>query len=344
MRTSGEPLPWQTHPYPPDKYGINLNGNALTLPEVREIRPLTIDDSDKSEQVLRLKKGTVEKPMPLNHMQLLALNAYIELMRLKNYSPNTISVYRNWFIIFMNGFPHHKPSSITKNEIMDYLVAFRNSNKWSATSQNQFINAIKFFYEKLLNRPTQYYDLPRAQKPEMLPTVFAESEILAIIKATGNLKHKTMLCLAYGAGMRVSEIVHLKIHDIDSKRMVINIRQSKGLKDRIVMLSEKLLIMLRAYYKEYKPGIWMFEGHNKEQYSARSLQLVLAHCKEKAGVKKKGSVHALRHSFATHLLESGTDIFSIKDLLGHTCLRTTMNYTHVSKAAINKIQSPLDKL
>ena len=280
----------------------------------------------------------------LNDVQQKALAAYIAMLKLKNYSSNTILVYRNWFILFLTHFPQHKPSTITKPEIMDFLVQFRNGNKWSATTQNQLINAVKFFYEKLLHRPSEVFDLPRAKKPQQLPTVFDESEILAIIQATANIKHKTILCLAYAGGLRVSEVVNLKIKDIDSKRMVITLRQAKGKKDRQVMLSEKLLILLREYYIEYKPKEWLFEGQGGEQYSSRSIQLVLARAKEKAGVHKKGSIHALRHSFATHLLEGGTDLLSIKQLLGHNSLRTTMTYTHVSKKHISKIQSPLDKL
>ena len=162
--------------------------------------------------------------------------------------------------------------------------------------------------------------------------------------ACDNLKHKTMLCLAYAGGLRVSEITTLKIVDIDSKRMVINLRQAKGKKDRQVMLSERLLELFREYYKEYKPKDWLFEGPNQSQYSIRSVQLVLEAAKKKAKVKRKGSMHALRHSFATHLMESGTDIMNIKELLGHSSLRTTMIYTHVSTMHISKIQSPLDKL
>ena len=275
---------------------------------------------------------------------LLAVQAYIEMLRLKNYSENTIRTYRHWFILFLQCFANRKPSTIGKNEILDVLVKYRNSKKWSATGQNQLINAIKFFYEKLLNRPRETYDFPRAKKPHQLPAVFAESEILSILKAAGNLKHKTIICLGYAAGLRVSEIVNMKIADIDSARMVINIRQAKGKKDRIVMLSEKLLIMLREYYILYKPKIWLFEGQGGDQYSSRSAQLVVAQAKIKAGIKKKGSIHALRHSFATHLYEGGTDLLSIKELLGHTSLRTTMQYTHVSKKNISKIQSPLDKL
>lgn len=273
-----------------------------------------------------------------------AIAAYVSLLRLKNYSESTIANYKNWFAVFLNNFPDHKPSAISKAEIMSFLMDYRHSAKWSATVQNQLINAIKFFYEKVLKRSAEYYELPRAQKPQQLPQVFAESEILAIIKATANLKHKTILCIAYAGGLRISEIINLKVTDVDSKRMVINIRQAKGKKDRIVMLSEKLLVMLRAYYKAFKPKTWMFEGQSGEQYSKRSIQLLLANAKRKAGVKKKGSVHALRHSFATHLLENGTDLISIKELLGHNSLRTTMTYTHVSKKHITKIQSPLDRL
>ena len=162
--------------------------------------------------------------------------------------------------------------------------------------------------------------------------------------ASENLKHKTILCLAYSGGLRISEIVNLKIRDIDSKRMVITLRQAKGKKDRQVMLSEKLLIMLRVYFKEYRPKQWLFEGYGGEQYSVRSVSKVMEHAKEKAGIKKKGNIHAMRHSFATHLLEGGTDLLSIKQLLGHNSLRTTTIYTHVSKKHLSKIQSPLDRL
>lgn len=292
----------------------------------------------------QLYVNNYEKQSPQCGFHQLAVKAYTEMLRLRNYSPNTIRNYENWFLFYLSHFPGRKPSTITKNQILDFMVAYRHSKAWSATSQNQLINAIKFFYEKLLNQPAEYYDLPRAKKPEQLPTVFAESEIVAIINATQNKKHRTMLCLAYSAGLRVSEIVNMRIQDIDSKRMVIMVKQSKGRKDRIVMLSDKILIMLREYYLIYKPSYWMFEGTAGYQYSARSAQEVIQQAKHKAGIKKKGSIHALRHSFATHLLEGGTDLLSIKELLGHNSLRTTMTYTHVSKKHISKIQSPIDKL
>lgn len=289
-------------------------------------------------------KNSLMKPRPLCGYHELALKAYTELLKLKNYSENTILNYRNWFLIFLQNFPDRKPSEINKNEILDFMVRFRNNSKWSATSQNQLINAIKFFFEHLLNRPKEMYDLPRAKKPFQLPTVFSEEEVLSIIKATDNLKHKTFLCLAYAGGLRISEIVNMKLRDIDSKRMVINVRQAKGKKDRIVMLSEKLLVMMREYYIKYKPRVWLFEGVNGENYSTRSISKVFQECKKKAKINKSGGIHALRHSFATHLYEGGTDLLSIKELLGHSSLRTTLTYTHVSNKFIGKIQSPFDKL
>ncbi len=273
-----------------------------------------------------------------------AMDAYINLLKLGNYSKNTINTYRNWFVLFLRSFPNHKPSSITKEEIMEMLVRFRNSGKWSATWQNQFISSIKFFYEKVLKQPTQMYDLPRAKKPFQLPSIFAEEEILKMVTLTENLKHKSMLCLAYAGGLRVSEVTNLKIADVDSKRMVLTLRQAKGKKDRQVMLSEKLLHLLRNYFLEYKPKVFLFEGLNQEQYSNRSVQQIIQQAKKRAGITKKGSIHALRHSFATHLYEGGTDLISIKELLGHSSLKTTAIYTHVSKKHLSKIQSPLDKL
>jgi site-specific recombinase XerD len=277
-------------------------------------------------------------------MQYAAINAYVALLKLKNYSENTIKTYRNCFLIFLKNFPNRKPSGIQKTEILDMMIRIYDSGNWSATSQNQMISAIKFFYEQLLGRPRETYDLPRAKKPKQLPTVFSEREVIAIIKATGNMKHQTILCLAYAAGLRISELVNMKIRDVDSDRMVINIRQSKGRQDRIVMLSDRLLLMLRAYFVEYKPRHWLFEGQKGEQYSTRSISKVMQECKKRANVYKKGGIHAFRHSFATHLLESGTDIMFIKELLGHQSLQTTMTYIHVSNRNIMNIKSPFDKL
>ena len=195
-----------------------------------------------------------------------------------------------------------------------------------------------------MKREKEFYDLPRPKKPFKLPDVLAEEEVISIIQKIKNLKHRTMIMAGYSAGLRVSEIVNLKVKDIDSKRMMIHIHAAKGKKDRLVPLSKKLLETLREYYTTYKPKDFLFEGQDGKSYSARSVQSILQTAKLKAKINKTGSVHMLRHSYATHLMEGGTDIRIIQELLGHNSIKTTMRYTHVSKKDIGRIESPLDKL
>ena len=178
----------------------------------------------------------------------------------------------------------------------------------------------------------------------LLPDILAEEEVVTLVKKTGNLKHRALLMTAYSAGLRVSELVNLKLIDIDSKRMMLHIRQGKGNKERMVPLSKGLLETLRQYYSEYRPKEYLFEGEGGRAYSTRSAQAILKQAKSRAKITKKGSVHSLHHSYATHLLEGGTDIRYIQELLGHNSLNTTLRYTHVSKKSIAGIQSPLDKL
>jgi site-specific recombinase XerD len=177
-----------------------------------------------------------------------------------------------------------------------------------------------------------------------LPKILSEEEVIAILKSVDNLKHKTMLSLIYAAGLRRSELINLEVNDIDSKRMVINIRGGKGKKDRITLLSEKILNLLRTYFQAYRPKVWLFEGVAGEAYSVSSLQKIFAVALRKSGVRKDASLHTLRHSFATHLLENGTDIRYIQALLGHNSSKTTEIYTHVTTKGFEKIRSPLDNL
>jgi site-specific recombinase XerD len=189
------------------------------------------------------------------------------------------------------------------------------------------------------------FELPRPKKPLQIPRMFSKEDIEKILKAIDNLKHKTILLLCYSSGLRVSEVVSLRVKDIDSNRMVINIRAAKGKKDRIVPLSPTTLKHLRAYFKEHKPTDFFFEGQYKgEPYSSRSIQLVLAAAKKKAGVNRGGSIHALRHSYATHLLDKGVDITYIQKILGHNDLKTTLRYLHVTNRDLSKIESPLEDL
>lgn len=279
-----------------------------------------------------------------NNTHYMAVKAYENKLRLLNYSPNTLSVYLSCFGIFLSYFPNHRPSKITRDEIMQFLLQYCKKKTWSATGQNQFINAIKFFYEQVCKYPRQYYELPRAQRPFQLPAVLSKEEVKQLFTQVVNKKHQLILYMAYATGMRLSEIVSLTIKDIDSKRMVINIRQGKGLKDRQVMLGDKLLDVLREYYKEYHPVYYLFESNLHLQYNTRSVQKIFETAKAKARITKKCGIHVLRHSFATHLLESGTDLRIIQELLGHWSIKTTIRYTHVSRKEISKVASPFDDM
>lgn len=222
-----------------------------------------------------------------------------------------------------------------------YLVE---EKKYSPSSQNQAINSIKFYYEKVLGKPVEKYCVPQPRKPKKLPEVLSEEEVTIILKQIKNLKHKCIVYLIYSAGLILTEAVHLKISDIQSDRKQIYIRSAKGNKDRYVILSEVILNLLRKYYKEYHPKEWLFEGKPGEQFSRRVIQRIFKDAVIKSGVNKPATIHTLRHSFATHLLEHGTDLRYVQHLLGHKNLKTTERYTHVTKNAIDRIKSPLDEL
>jgi site-specific recombinase XerD len=195
-----------------------------------------------------------------------------------------------------------------------------------------------------VGRPTQTYYLQRPKNERKLPVVLSEDEITRILRQVDNLKHKCILYLIYSAGLRLGEAVNIQVSDIDSKRKMIMIRHGKGKKDRYSLLSETLLELLRKYYRLYRPKEWLFEGQSGNKYSEKSIQAILKKAWRKSGVWKKVTVHTLRHSFATHLLEHGTDIRYIQELLGHLNTKTTMIYTHITKAGFDKIKSPLDDL
>jgi site-specific recombinase XerD len=204
---------------------------------------------------------------------------------------------------------------------------------------------VKFYFEKVLKREKFFFDIPRPKKPLQLPNVLALSQVERLFSKLENLKHKTMLYLAYSAGLRVSEVVNLRVKDIHSARMVINIKGAKGKKDRTVSLSQGILELLRKYYLSYKPKYWLFEGqYREEQYSTRSLQQVFHRAKNEAKIIQDVTFHSLRHSYATHLHERGTDIKLIQELLGHNDIKTTLRYTHVSNRTIENIVSPFEQL
>ncbi len=273
-----------------------------------------------------------------------ALQVYIETLQLKAYSTNTINTYRNEFAQLLYILKDKNVTVLDAVRLRSYFLYCINTLKLSENTLHSRINAIKFYFEEVLKREKLFVEIPRPKKPSILPKVIHAQDIKRLFDVTSNLKHNTMLKLCYGMGLRVSEIVSLKITDIDSKNMQVFIERAKGKKDRYANLPESILVQLRAYFVKYKPRKYLFEGQYGGQYSIRSAQKVFAEALKKAKINKTSGIHSLRHSFATHLLEAGTDISFIQELLGHNDLKTTLRYTHVSKKSIKNIKSPLDTL
>ena len=263
---------------------------------------------------------------------------------IENYSEQTIRNYLSALKLFLEYIKKLQLIGVTDNEIQNYLYYCKTQKKYSYSSMKQVIATISYLYKKVFDKPIPEALNIELRKPSNLPTVLSVKEISKILGVTKNLKHKTILLLIYSGGLRLGELINLKISDIDSESMKIHIKQGKGKKDRYIMLSENVLKLLREYYKVYKPIEFIIEGQKGGKYSPKSVQSVFKSALKKAGIKKKASVHTLRHSFATHLLDEGTDIRYIQELLGHKRLETTQIYTHVSSYSINKIKSPADKL
>jgi integrase/recombinase XerD len=273
-----------------------------------------------------------------------ALEIYQNTLVLKGYSASTIKTYQTEFVHLLSLIKDTRADDLTPEKLKSYLLYCIQTLKLSENTIHSKLNALKFYYEQVLKRDKFFFEIPRPKKPSILPKTIHAKDIKALFEVTTNLKHNTMLKLCYGMGLRVSEIIKLKVKDIDSKNMQVFIERAKGKKDRYANLPESLLEQLRTYFVEYKPQIYLFEGQYKEQYSVRSAQKVFTNALEKAKINKKVGIHGLRHSFATHLLESGTDITFIQQLLGHNDIKTTMRYIHVSKKTIKNIKSPLDNI
>lgn len=268
------------------------------------------------------------------------------LLKLKElrYSEQTIKSYKSLFEELINYYPTHEIDKINEPMIIAFCQYLVIDRKVSASYQNSAINAIKFYYEKVLGGQRKLYALERPSHEKSLPSVLSTQEVTAILKEVNNLKHKVILTVIYSAGLRIGELINLKIKDIDSERMQIRVSNGKGKKDRYTLLSPKTLELLRLYFKKYKPREYLFEGQEGGQYAARSVQTFFQETCKKVGIKKKVSVHTLRHSFATHLLENGTDLRYIQALLGHESSKTTEIYTHVTTKGFDQIKSPIDNL
>lgn len=322
-----------------------LNSNELRK-ELAALKMKTskadLDAVRQDSKIHHLKKQY--RPLPgISEENRTALAAMTDLIALKAYSASTAKTYKNEFGIFLQSIKNRSAQSITPDELKRYLLHCLNTLKLTENTVHSRLNALKFYYEQVLKQDKFFFEIPRPKKPKKLPKVISEEKILEGLLEMDNLKHKTILLLAYSAGMRVSEVVNIKINDIDSDRMQININGAKGKKDRVVTLSSSLLPVLRAYYEQYRPKTWLFEGQFAEQYSTRSAQEVFKQAFKKLNLPAQCSFHSLRHSFATHLLDNGTDITYIQRLLGHNDIKTTLRYTQITKKDMTKVESPLDK-
>ena len=269
------------------------------------------------------------------------MEAKLKLMR---YSDSTCRTYRYMFREFLKYTYPKKLHQITETDILLFQRQLVVEKKCSRAYQNQSINAIKFYLEQVLGWDRQLYALQRPKKRQQLPLVLSEEEVRRLFECTPNLKHRTILMTIYSAGLRVSEALNLRVGDIDSDRMQIRISRGKGDKDRDTILSAKLLGVLRQYYLEYAPKHYLFESYDGSQYSSSSVRKFLRRSVKRAGIDKPVKVHTLRHSFATHLLENGTNLRYIQDLLGHSSAKTTEIYTHVSSKKLSDVVSPLDTM
>jgi integrase/recombinase XerD len=265
-------------------------------------------------------------------------------LKLKGYSASTLKTYLEQFTLFMKFFTDSHPADLGEDEIQMYLMYLIDKKKLSKSTQNQAINAIKFYFEKVLKQEKKVYHLERPLKEKKLPEILSQQEVMALFEAAGNLKHRVMLMVIYSAGLRRSELLALRTGDVDLDRHQVFIRGAKGHKDRQSVLAASLIPLLRQYLEEYQPSFWLFEGQRGQRYSETSLQAVIKQAAERAGIRKNVHLHMLRHSFATHLLEGGTSTRYIQVLLGHESPKTTEIYAQVTRFGLDKVISPLDHI
>ena len=274
------------------------------------------------------------------------IKAIQEKMLQRNYAPRTIEVYLSCFKQFYHYCETHKLDLTT--DAQPYILSMIKSGNAIAT-QNQHINAIKFYWEQILGKEKKYIEIDRPMKEKRLPEILSLEEVERIFTVCTNLKHRMILKTIYACGLRISELVNLEMKQIDSSRKTIKIVQGKGKKDRIVPIPQELIAELRAYYLEYKPYNYLFEGQNSTcekplKYSTTSIQKTFKKCAKLAKIKRRVTPHSLRHSYATHLYEYGINLRSIQVLLGHNSSKTTEIYTHVSNIHISNTPSPLSFL
>ncbi len=307
-----------------------------------------LNDVKTIREILGLQEKTAFEKMDTGQIAEInrpALERMHETLLLKSYSQNTIKNYCGEFAQLLVTLKNVDVNTLTPERLRSYMLYCTKELKLSENTLNSRMNAIKFYFEQVLGHDKLFFqEIPRPKSKSSLPKVLSKKEIVRLFEQVHNLKHQIILKLCYGMGLRVSEIVSLKISNIDSERMLVHIENSKGKKDRYVPLPESILEDLRAYFKEYRPKEFLFEGQYGGQYSVRSVQAIFKTAMKKAKIRKTIGIHGLRHSYATHLLEVGTDMVFIQKLLGHKDVRTTQIYAKVTNKQLSKVKSPLDNL
>lgn len=273
-----------------------------------------------------------------------ALATFRQKLRLQRYAENTIKTYSGCLSKFFQAFQRYQMEEVSETNIENYISHLVEKEGISDSYQKQMLGTIGMYFELCLGRKLSLSRLYPKRAQHRLPKYLSQQEVKRMLDVAENLKHRCILKLLYGAGLRVSEVLTLTLKDVNSADMLLHIRDAKGRKDRTVMLSDSLLCDLRAYFSKEHPKHFLFEGKMGEAYSARSIQAVVKQIAEKANITKPVSPHILRHSFATHLIENGTDIRYVQDLLGHNSIKTTELYTHITEVSKSKIKSPLDNL
>lgn len=272
------------------------------------------------------------------------MDKLLNYMKLRRYSPRTVTTYTSLVESYLQVLGSHDPKQLSDEDIARYITKYYIELGRSRSYQNQVVNALKLYYKAEQNRDIGKIVNLRPRSEKKLPEVLSMEEVRKILTSIKNEKHRTIFYLIYSGGLRISEATNLRIGDIDSSRNVIHIRQSKGAKDREVPLSQTALEQLRIYYRQYKPKDYLFEGQFGGMYTTRSIQALFRKALKETQITKKATVHTLRHSYATHLLENGTDLRIIQELLGHKSSKTTEIYTHVSQHTKQKVPNPLDQL
>lgn len=322
---------------------FSIEAKAMVISTLEEFG--LVNESSTIKAISNETSEKISAPLELSPETVLRITELKRWMRSKRYSEHTIKTYCDAVGTFLKFHKTKSLSEISNADLVDFNNDYVHKNQLSASFQNQVINGVKLFFRQIENRALDIELLHRPKRPKLLPNVLSKEEVKAILRAHANIKHKAMLSLIYSCGLRCGELLRLTLNDIDSKRNLLIVRQAKGRKDRIVPLSSMTIALLRDYYIGYRPKHFLFEGQQADSsYDERSLQSVLKQALIKAGINKPVTLHWLRHSYATHLLEAGTDLRYIQEILGHTSSRTTEIYTHVSTKSIQKIVSPFDTL